>query len=62
MFYSGRGGYRGGQKPRLPEESKRQPLSCRVKPKTLAKLEALCEKTGESYGRVIDQVIEDTDE
>lgn len=59
MFRSGRGGYRGGRKPRLPEERKRKQFSCRIKPEIWAKLEAIREKTGEGYGRIIDRIVED---
>lgn len=57
-MHSGRGGYRGGKKPSLPDDKKRVSLSCRVSPKSMAKLEAYKEQSGLSYGEIIDRLME----
>lgn len=57
-MHSGRGGYRGGKKPSLPDDKKRVSLSCRVSPQSMAKLESYKKHSGLSYGEILDSLME----
>ena len=55
---SKRGGFRGGVKPRLSDNLKRQSLSCRVKPETKVYLGLIKDETYQSVGELVDTAVE----
>lgn len=55
---SPRGGWRGGGRPAIPEEQKRQTLACRVSPTTKQWLEEQKTQTGKGIGEIVDLAVE----
>lgn len=55
---SPRGGWRGGGRPTIPDEQKRQTLTCRVSPDTKQWLEEQKQQTSMGIGELVDLAVE----